>query len=131
MNAQVLEDCDRLAMEGKLSFPESVARMDSVGVERYRADLVRKEKMHYGADGETYCVKMTLANAPPIAEQFDTSAIQAALIAIQTGRIEYGEFLRQIMSAGVAEYGVWLRGKVAIYSGRAGEFYVEKFPVKN
>jgi len=38
------------------------------------------------------------------------------------------ELLRRILAAGVAEYGVWLGGRVAIYIGRAGESYVEKFP---
>ncbi|MGC1781628.1 MAG: DUF1398 family protein [Acidobacteriaceae bacterium] len=128
MDIQVLEDCDRLALEGKLSFPESVQRMASTGVERYRADLVRMEKMHYSADGETHAVSIGLTDVPPIAEELKSAAVKDALTAIQSGKIDYGEFLRRIMAAGVSDYGVWLRGRKAIYFGRSGDFYVENFP---
>ncbi|MGH9617065.1 MAG: DUF1398 family protein [Acidobacteriaceae bacterium] len=128
MNKQVLEDCDRLAFENKLNFPESLQRMAADGVERYRADLARLEKMHYSANGDALAIHMPLENPPAIAEEFNESGVKAALKAIQNGKIDYGEFLRQIMQAGVAEYGVWLRGRKAIYFGRAGEFYVESFP---
>lgn len=130
MDIKVLEDCDRLALEGKLSFPESIQRMASTGVERYRADLVCMEKMHYSAAGETLGVTMEIAGAPAIADSFNQSAVKDALVAIQSGKIDYAEFLRRIMSAGVTDYGVWLRGRLAIYFGRAGEFYVEQFPAK-
>jgi uncharacterized protein YbcV (DUF1398 family) len=130
MDKQVLEDCDRLAFEGKLGFLESVQRMAAVGVERYRADLVRMEKMHYSADGNTQGVSMFLTNAPAIADELNVNGIKAALTAIQSKKIDYGEFLRQIMFAGVSDYGVWLRGRLAIYFGRSGEFYVENFPGK-
>ncbi len=130
MNQQLLEDCDRLAFEGKLSFPESVQRMAGTGVERYRADLVRMEKTHYNAEGEAYVVRMPLENAPAIAKEFDTAGVKEALAAIQSGKIDYGEFLRRIMSAGVTDYGVWLESRKTIYFGRAGDFYVENFPGK-
>ncbi len=130
MDIQTLEDCDRLALEGKFSFPESIQRMASTGVERYRADLVRMEKMHYSADGEARAVAIDLAGAPPIAEELNSAAVKYALTAIQSGKIEYGEFLRRIMSAGVTDYGVWLRGRKATYFGRTGDFYVENFPGK-
>src|SRR6185437_15942006 len=110
MKRQILEDCDRLAFEGKMSFPESLQRMAATGVERYRADLVCKEKMHYAADGEAIAVSMSLKNTPLIAEQFDTDGIKSALTAIQSGKIKYDEFLRRIMLAGVSDYSVWLKG---------------------
>ena len=128
MNAQLLEDCNRLALDGKLSFRESVQRMASTGVERYRADLVRIEKMHYSAEGETHVVAIALTDAPDIAEELDISGVKDALVAIQNGKIHYGEFLTRIMQAGVTDYGVWLRGRKAIYFGRTGDFYVENFP---
>lgn len=128
MDIQVLKDCDRMALEGKLSFLESVQRMASTGVERYRADLVRMEKMHYSADGEACAVAIGLTGAPPIAGELNSTAVKDALTAIQSGKIEYGEFLRRIMAAGVTDYGVWLRGRKAIYFGRSGDFYVENFP---
>lgn len=130
MNKQVLEDCDRLAFEGKMSFPESIQQMAATGVERYRADLVRMEKMHYAADGETYGVSMPLTNAPAIAEAFNADGVKEALIDIQGKKIDYGEFLCRIMQAGVTDYGVWLKGRLAIYFGRMGDFHIERFPGK-
>jgi hypothetical protein len=43
MEQKVLHDCLHLALEGKMSFPETVKRMLETGVERYRADLVLLE----------------------------------------------------------------------------------------
>lgn len=128
MEQKILEECDRLAFEDKLNFPQSLHRMAATGVERYRADLASLRKTHYSADGETCDIRMPLHDAPPIEERFHESGIQAALQDIQQGKIDYGEFLRRIMHAGVAEYSVWLRGRQTIYFGRAGEFYIEKFP---
>jgi uncharacterized protein YbcV (DUF1398 family) len=130
MDIQILKDCDRLALEGKMNFPESIQRMAATGVERYRADLVRMEKMHYSADGEALAVAIGLAGAPAIAEELHPAGLKDALTAIQSGKIDYGEFLRRIMTAGVTDYSVWLRGRKAIYFGRAGDFYVENFPAK-
>lgn len=128
MDKQVLEDCDRLAFEGKLNFPESLQRMAVTGVERYRADLVRLEKMHYAADGESIGVSMPLRNPPTIAEAFREEGVRSALADIQGKKIEYGEFLRRIMAAGVTDYSVWLNGRRTMYFGRAGDFYLEEFP---
>lgn len=128
MNRQILEDCDRLAFEGKMTFPESLQQMAAIGVERYRADLVRLEKMHYGADGESIGVSMPLTKAPAIVETFSEDGVKEALAAIQSRKIDYGEFLRRIMQAGVTDYSVWLKGRVTIYFGHSGDFYIERFP---
>lgn len=128
MNRQILEDCDRLAFENKLNFPESVRRMAATGVERYRADLVRMEKIHYSADGISETIAMPLHGAPAIADKFDGNEVVTALRAIQRGEIDYPEFLRRIMQAGCTEYGIWINGRKAIYFGRLGDFYVENFP---
>lgn len=128
MDRQILEDCDRLALAGKMTFPDSIRQMTLTGVERYRADLTRMVKTHYSEAGEIVDVTMKLTGAPAIADDFNSSAIKDALTAIQTGRIEYDEFLRHIMKSGCTDYGVWLKGRKAIYFGRAGDFYVENFP---
>lgn len=128
MDKQILADCNRLALEGKMTFPESIQRMTATGVERYRADLVRLVKMHYNEAGEIVEITMKLTGTPAIAGDFNSSAIKEALVAIQTGKIHYDEFLRRIMQAGCTDYGVWLKGRKAIYFSRTGDFYVENFP---
>ena len=131
MEKAILIDCLRLAMNGKMSFPETVKRMTETGVERYRADLILLKKDHYAADGETHCEPISLLNAPAVGAEFAPEAVKAAIADIQQRRIEYPEFLRRIMSAGTAEYTVFILGRKAIYTGRRGDFHVEQFPGVN
>src|SRR6185312_4020202 len=131
MEQKVLYDCLHLALEGKMSFPETVKRMLETGVERYRADLVLLEKSHYAADGEIQVEKISLAEPPCVGQPFSTEGVKSALTDIQRREIGYAEFLRRIMSAGVTDYSVYLTGRKAIYNGRHGDFYVENFPPAN
>jgi uncharacterized protein YbcV (DUF1398 family) len=131
MEQKVLHDCLRLALDGKMPFPETVKRMAETGVERYRADLVMLEKSHFAANGEVLEEKIALAEPPAVGQSISKEGVKSALIDIQQGRIGYGEFLRRIMSAGVTDYAVYLTGKKAIYNGRQGDFYVENFPAAN
>lgn len=131
MNKQILNRCLNLALEGKMTFPESLRQMIQTGVERYRADLIALEKNHYAANGETHREPIPLSNAPAIGDVFSADLVKAALIDIQQRRIHYPEFLRRIMSAGATEYSVFISGKKAIYTGRRGDFHVEHFPGAN
>ena len=128
MDPRILRDCNVLAFRDQITFPESVKRMTEAGVERYCADLVRLEKYFYGAEGQTHVEALPLIDPPPIARAFSGSALKKALRAIQAGRIDYAEFLRRIMKAGVVYYDVFMGGRRAIYTGRDGDFHVEKFP---
>jgi uncharacterized protein YbcV (DUF1398 family) len=128
MNKNVLHDCLYSAMEGKMSFPETVKRMIETGVERYRADLVLLEKCHYMPQGETHIEKIPLRQAPAIASKFSIDQVRSALKQVQQEQIDYPEFLRRIMAAGTTDYTVHITGRKAVYTGRAGDFYVENFP---
>ncbi len=128
MEAKVLKECETLAFEGKLSFPEVVRRLAATGVERYCADLVRLEKYYYSAGGQTLVERMPLTGAPKIGGAFIQAQVQDAIRTIQQGKIDYPEFLRRIMSAGVVYYDVFIGGRRAIYTGRDGDFHVEHFP---
>ncbi|HEX4020417.1 MAG TPA: DUF1398 family protein [Acidobacteriaceae bacterium] len=130
MNNQVLHDCLHLALKGNLSFPETIQRMAAEDVERYRADLVRMEKTHYSNHDEAHLEPIPLAGAPAIAHNLDIPAVKEAISVIQQKQIDYAEFLRRIMAAGVADYSVWLRGRKAMYFGRTGDFHIENFPGK-
>jgi uncharacterized protein YbcV (DUF1398 family) len=130
MNADVkatLQECTRRSDESSITFPEVVMKLINVGVEQYHADLVRSEKTYYLPNGENL---VTPADRPEgIAPQaFSTDAVQGAVKAIQQGKIDYAEFCRRIVAAGCVSYVVSLAGKRAIYSGRTGDCYVERFP---
>lgn len=128
MDAKILNQCEELAFQNKISFPEAVKRLAQTGVERYCADLVRLEKFYYSAKGETLTVAMPLQNAPNIGGPFLTDKVRDAVKTIQQGKIDYPEFLRCIMKAGTVYYDVFTGGRRVIYTGRQGDFHVEHFP---
>ena len=94
MDKNTLHDCFHSALNGGMSFPETVVKMAATGVERYYADLVALEKTHYSADGEIHREKIP--------------------VDVQQGRLGYAEFLRRIMRAGTTDYAVYIAGKKAI-----------------
>ena len=127
MNTTIMHQTTIQSMAGNLSFPEVVQMLVAEGVESYRADLIRFEKIFYMPNGESYSEKFSF-EASPVAVDFSETGVVAAIRAIQAKRINYQEFLRQIMAAGTTHYSVYLNGKRAIYFGRKGEFHVEYFP---
>lgn len=129
MDKNVLHECLRLALAGKMTFPQTIGKMIETGVERYRADLVLLEKIHYAAD-ETHSEAIPLSGTPAIGGEFSAERVQSAIVDIQHSRIDYAEFLRRIMSAGVADYTVYLTGRKTIYNSRKGELHIEQFPVQ-
>lgn len=128
MDAAVLKECEARAFQNKISFPETVKRLAETGVERYCADLVRLEKFYYAADGQTLTEAMPLQDAPKIGWIFQAAQVQEAIRAIQQGVLDYPEFLRRIMKAGVVYYDVFVDGRRVIYTGRNGDFHIEHFP---
>ncbi|MDP3920355.1 MAG: DUF1398 family protein [Candidatus Omnitrophota bacterium] len=129
MDTTVLKECTALAFQNKITFPETVKRLAETGVERYCADLVRLEKFYYAPTGQNDTVAMPLENPPTIAMTFSQKTVQEAIRASQKGQIDYAEFLRRIMKAGVVYYDIFIQGRKAIYTGRNGDFHVENFPV--
>jgi hypothetical protein len=118
-----------------MNFPAVVGKLIEVGAEGYHCDLYRREKTFYMPDGSSHVEAEELDprefNGAHIAKGFDEAQIVAALRAVQTGAITYVEFLRRIMKAGCVGYQVCITGKRALYFGRRGEIYVEKFPGSN
>lgn len=123
----VAEDCVRGSDESRMPFPEVVQRLNAVGVERYNADLCRAEKIFYMPDGGSHAVPCASLDKPP-ALDFSPEGIAAALRAIQAKTITYHDFCERIAAAGCVSYLVTLSGRCAIYSGRNGESFVERFP---
>jgi uncharacterized protein YbcV (DUF1398 family) len=69
-----------------------------------------------------------LADARVIGDTFEQADAVGAVRAIQRREIGYTDFLGRIMKAGCASYCVFIKGRKAIYLGRGGQFYIEKFP---
>ena len=64
----------------------------------------------------------------PIAEEFSTSDLVAAIRGAQADTIRYPEFMKRSAAAGVIAYWAFLTGRKVIYFGRKGELHIEEFP---
>jgi uncharacterized protein YbcV (DUF1398 family) len=115
---------------GKLIFPEVARRLLEVGVESYFCDLATGAETFYMTDGRTHVEKMILPLSP-VAEEFSSTGLTAAIRGAQTDQIRYPEFMRRSAAAGVIAYWAFLTGRKVIYFGREGEFHVEEFPRAN
>lgn len=123
----VIAECTTASDEERITFPEVVRKLTEAGIERYHADLVRSERTHYLPDGETDVRPAHAVKTVP-AKDFSASGVDAAVRAIQAGKIKYREFCERIAAAGCAGYHVSLAGRRAVYYGRTGECHVEMFP---
>ncbi len=122
----VAQECTQISDQELVSFPVVVGKLMAAGVERYRADMVRCEKIYFMPDGSSV---VTPAHRSPMpAQAFSAAAVDAAVRAIQRGEIQYLEFCSRIAAAGCVEYIVSLVGRQAIYFGRTGESHIEPFP---
>lgn len=124
------EECTKASDEARITFPDVLRNLMQAGVERYRADLQREEKIYYMPNGASHAVRCAPL-ARGTATSFDAAAIIAAIRASQAGQITYKEFCARIADAGCVDYIVSLPGRRAVYFGRTGENHVERFPAAN
>lgn len=127
MDIKTLDECITLALAGKITFPETVKRLAATGTERYIVDLIGKQKLNFGVNGETYISSLAF-DGPIIPQHFDTIEVQNAIKAIQQQQIDFRTFLYRIMEAGCCHYEAYILGKKVIYLGRYGELHIEPFP---
>ncbi len=130
MDKAVIHECTLLSFEDKITFPQVVQKLAAIGVERYVADLIRLHRTTYNTNNETYVESLPLKDAPAVPSSFNQSGVRVAIAAIQQGKINYTEFLRQMMKAGCCRYEVYITGKKVMYLGRDGEHHIENFPTK-
>jgi uncharacterized protein YbcV (DUF1398 family) len=128
MNTEIIHEVCKQSVANSLPFPDVVRRLTEAGVESYYADLIQLQKTYYAPNGEVCLSRLETEPLGPVGEQFDSAKVQEALKAIQRGIITYVEFLRWLVAAGTFAYTVHIRGRRALYLGRAGDFHVENFP---
>jgi len=127
MSKQVIHELAIATQPGKLTFPQVVKGLLEVGVESYLVDFAAKQKTHYLTDGTTHTVPMIL-HPGPIASEFDSAALVAAIRGAQADTVRYPEFVKRSTAAGIIGYWAFLTGKRVIYFGRKGEQHIEEFP---
>ena len=127
MSKQVIHELALATQQGKLTFLEVVRGLLEVGVESYLVDFATRQKTHYLSDGTTCGVPMIL-DPGPIAAEFSSADLVAAIRGAQTDTVRYPEFVKRSTAAGVIGYWAFLTGKRVIYFGRKGEQHIEEFP---
>jgi uncharacterized protein YbcV (DUF1398 family) len=127
MDTNVIHEVMVETQAGRMVFPEVVRRMAGAGVESYFVDFIAGVETVYGSDGETHSAPMAL-KVNPVAEEFSSEGVVAAIRGAQADRVRYPEFVKLSTSAGVAGYWAFLAGKKVIYFGRKGEMHIEEFP---
>jgi uncharacterized protein YbcV (DUF1398 family) len=128
MDTKVIDEVMRETQAGNMVFPEVVRRLTEVGVESYFVDFADGKESFYAFDGGSYTGKMSLLR-DPIAEEFSSAGIVAAIRGAQADTIRYPEFVKRSTAAGVIGYWAFLAGRKVIYFGRKGEMHIEEFPV--
>jgi uncharacterized protein YbcV (DUF1398 family) len=126
---QVADKCLRGAEDNTMTFPQIVGTLMQEGFESYSIDYRRAKAIYYRPDGDSIELATHRIDVP-VAETFNTAAIQAAIREAQqlVQGYTYEGFCRKVMDAGCAGYIVSFSGRRAIYFGRTAEIHVEHFP---
>jgi len=127
MSKQIIHELALATQQGRMTFPQGVKRLLEVGVESYLVDFASKQKTHYLADGTAHTIPMIL-DPGPVAHEFSSPDLVAAIRAAQADTVRYPEFVNRATAAGVIGYWAFLTGKKVIYFGRKGEQHIEEFP---
>jgi uncharacterized protein YbcV (DUF1398 family) len=122
-----IEACAADSIAGRIVFPEVIARLSELGIERYHADYSRSEITYYDLEGGSHVVESP-HEPEKIGEVFLASEVEKSVRKSQRNEHKYVDFVRETMKAGCVGYWVLISGRQVIYFGRKGEMHVEKFP---
>jgi|SRR6185503_8094156 len=128
MDTKIVAEVARATLAGKIAFPEVVRRLIETGVEYYHVDYVALRKTFYSAGDEVVTTPIPYEGLPPVAADFDSTKLRAAILDSQRHRQVYRDFTRRAMEAGVQGYIAFLRGQRVTYWGRGGDQHTEWFP---
>lgn len=128
MNTEMILKAAKGTFTGAISFPDVVGQLLAAGVEYYHVDFIGMRKTFYSADGGMVLTAIPFEGLPPVAAEFDRTALRADILDSQQKNQPYREFTRRAMAAGVQGYFAFLRGKRVTYWGRGGDQHTEWFP---
>lgn len=125
-----LTELTKRSHAGEIIFPNFVAELTELGLERYHTDYSRQENTYYFPNGESCAVTIDCPQET-IGLEFSETRVEQAVRQSQRGEHTYHEFLQKTMAAGCVGYFVQITGRRALYFGRNGEVHVEPFPAPN
>ena len=131
MNTELILEAAHATLAGTAPFPEIVTKLLMAGVEYYHVDYVTLRKSFYGPGGDVMVTPITFEGLPPVAAEFDSGTLRAAILDSQQNGQKFRDFSRRAMAAGVQGYFAFLRGKRVSYWGRGGDQHTEWFPGAN
>src|ERR1700722_3475371 len=106
-----------------MTFPVIVQTLIQAGFESYAIDYRRCRAIYYLPDGQS--AEYPTHPSGPVAERFDTGAIQVAIREAQqlVPGYTYKGFCQKVTKAGCAGYVVSFAGRRAVYIGRTAEIH--------
>jgi uncharacterized protein YbcV (DUF1398 family) len=128
MDTTLITQAAAASLAGTGSFPQVVAQLMSAGVEYYHVDYVGRCTQYYDGTGGRVVTAIDFEGLPPIAPDFDSAALRAAIIDSQRHGQKFRDFSARAMRAGVQGYFAFLRGRRVTYFGRGGDQHTEWFP---
>jgi uncharacterized protein YbcV (DUF1398 family) len=128
LNADIVLEAAKATLTGSLPFPEIVGKLMATGVEYYHGDYAAQQFSFYSAAGGVVIAPLLFEDLPAIADDFDVTALKAAVLDSQQNGQKFRQFSQRAMQAGVQGYFAFLRGKRVVYMGRQGDQHTEWFP---
>ena len=128
LGASEIGQLAKATLDGSVPFGEIVGRLVGLGVEYYHVDYATRCFTFYSASGAAVVAPLSYEDLPPIAEDFDATALKAAILDSQQHGQAFRDFCARAMRAGVQGYVAYLRGQRVTYTGRQGDQHTEWFP---
>lgn len=128
MDANVVSSLAKATLDGSMPFPQIVGKLIAEGVEYYHVDYATNSFTFYSASGSAVTASLPFENLPLISEDFDVTALKAAILDSQQHGQKFRAFCERAIRAGVQGYFAFLRGQRVTYLGRQGDQHVEWFP---
>jgi uncharacterized protein YbcV (DUF1398 family) len=128
LNADIVREAASATLTGSIPFPEIVGKLMATGVEYYHVDYAAHQFNFYSAAGSVVTAPLLFDDLPAVADDFDATALRAAIVDSQQNGQKFRQFSQRAMQAGVQGYFAFLRGKRVVYAGRQGDQHTEWFP---
>jgi uncharacterized protein YbcV (DUF1398 family) len=110
-----------------LPFPQTVARLQGLGVQRYHIDYVASTATAY-IGNSCEVAGIPSHSTLPALSTWDANKLIAAIRKAQAAEGNYIDFSTEAIEAGVTNYFAYLEGKRVVYMGAMGDIHTEWFP---
>ncbi|MFM6927085.1 MAG: DUF1398 family protein [Bdellovibrio sp.] len=125
METNSIKDTSDFSFTSRMPFFSLIATLEKMAVESYRVDIAQQLTCYHMLNGEVMSESFHFEGE--IAQDFDDGEIRSAISDLKKTHLEYKEFLKRIMNAGITSYTIYMKGRKIIFYGRNGDSYLENF----